>query len=100
MDVIYGIPREWLKGGKSIELKNVRSYFGAVSLYVKSDMDCNNIEAEIICNSEERPETVEIRLPHPQKKKPVFVSGGIYNPALETVIVEEFKGQAKINLCF
>jgi len=100
LKLLRGIPRRWLGGGTLIELKGVKSYFGSISLSVKTDVDCNSIEAEVTCDSERRPKKIEIRLPHPQKKRPISVTGCIYNSVLETAVVDEFKGYAKIRLVF
>jgi len=100
LKLLRGIPRRWLGGGALIELKGVKSYFGSISLSVKTDLDCNSIEAEVKCDSGRYPKKIEIRLPHPQKKRPISVSGGTYNSVSETVVVEGFKGQAKIRLDF
>jgi len=43
---------------------------------------------------------VELRLPHPQGRRPTSVTGGKNNPDTETVTVEPFNGHAEIILAF
>jgi len=100
LKLLRGIPRFWLETGKSIQLNKVASYFGPISLKVKSKLDSGIIEAEIICNADKHPKSVEIRLPHPQGKKAKSVKGGEYISKKETVKVEHFEGYAKVILYF
>ena len=43
---------------------------------------------------------VELRLPHPEGRKPTSVAGGKYNPDRETVTIEPFTGHAEVVLRF
>lgn len=81
------IPRAWMADGKSIELDGVRSYFGALTLQADSRLSEGYIEASVRCDRERKPACLTIRLPHPDGKRPVKVSGGSYDPATETVTV-------------
>ncbi len=94
------IPRNWLEDGKTIEFMNVQSYFGPLSVKVNSKISNGYMEADIKCNSERNPKDVTIRLPHPNGKKAVQVSGGVYNPDTETVTIKSFNGVAHIRLEF
>jgi hypothetical protein len=98
--LLPGVPRKWLEDGKKIELKNVASYFGPLSLTVNSCLNKGYIEAGIECNSERMPQEVILRLPHSTGKKPVNVIGGTYNNTDESVIIKPFKGKADIRLVF
>jgi len=92
------IPRKWMENGKSIELKNVQSYFGALTLKVQSEISKGYIDAVIQCNSERKPKEVTIRLPHPEGIKAVRVIGGEYDASTETVTVKSFSGLANIRV--
>jgi len=94
------IPRKWMEDGKSIELQNVQSYFGALSVNVTSKVKEGFIEATIACDSDRKPGEVTIRLPHPENKKPIKVIGGTYNPDNETVTIPSFGGNASVRLEF
>lgn len=100
LKLLRGIPRRWLSGDNRIELRGVKSYFGTVSLTVESDINCEIIRAKVACNSQRLPKIVEIRLPHPYYRKPKLVRGGVYDLDRETVRVEEFRGQAQVELYF
>lgn len=95
-----GIPRRWLEEGKEIILEDVASYFGPVSIHIISNLENNHIKANIRCNTDRKPGTVILRIPHPVYKKAVKVSGGIYDEEKETVMIESFKGEAEVSLRF
>jgi hypothetical protein len=92
------IPRKWMEDGKTIELNGVQSYFGPLNVKVKSGVDQGFIEATIQCNSNRKPGTVTIRLPHPDGRKAIKVTGGEYNPETETVTVHSFNGNAYVRV--
>jgi len=94
------IPHKWLEDGKTIELTNVQSYFGPITVKVNSAINKNYIEADITCNSDRKPKEVTIRLPHPIGQKALHVMGGEYDPKTETVIVKSFQGNAHVRLEF
>ena len=94
------IPRRWLEDGKEIVLESVLSYFGRINLDVTSNVAEGEIRAYISCPEDRRPETVTVRLPHPDGRKAAKVSGGSYDPATETVTVSDFSGEAEIVLKF
>ena len=70
LKLLSTIPRQWMENGKNIQLNNVESYFGPIKLSVNSGLDQGFITADIQCNSFTKPDTVTIRLPHPEGKKP------------------------------
>ncbi|MEO8960336.1 MAG: hypothetical protein ABI325_00540 [Ginsengibacter sp.] len=92
------IPRKWIEDGKKIELHNVQSYFGALTVEVQSEVNEGYIDAVIQCSSNRKPKEVTIRLPHPDGNKAIKVTGGEYNPDTETVTVKSFNGQANIRV--
>jgi hypothetical protein len=98
LKLLPGIPRRWLEDGKMIELKNVATYFGPLSLTVNSNLDKGFIEANIECNSEQMPKQVALRIPHPTGKRAVNVTGGSYDCASESVIIKPFTGKCKIKI--
>ncbi|RPH38169.1 hypothetical protein EHM92_00730 [bacterium] len=100
LKLLTGIPRRWMEDGKQITLKNVRSYFGPVSLEVSAQTHSGFIEASISCESSDKPHDVIIRLPHPDGKKAVRVTGGVYDPAKESIVIKGFSGEAKVRAEF
>lgn len=99
IDLLPGVPRAWLESGKQIELKNVATYFGPLSLRVTSLLEVQNrIEVEVECESDRRPKSVTVRIPHPLGLKAATVTGGAYDPATERVRIDSFTGRARIAL--
>lgn len=98
LKLLPGVPRAWLENGKTISLKNVASYFGPLSFQVKSTVERGFIEATIDCNTDRKPDDLVIRLPHPLGRKPVRVSGGVYDEKTETVHVASFTGHTHVKL--
>jgi hypothetical protein len=93
-----GIPRRWLEAGKEIILDDMASYFGTFSIRIISDLENHNIRATIRWNTDRKPGTVILRLPHPDYEKAVSVAGGVYDPDKETVRIEPFNGEAMVTL--
>ena len=100
LKLLSGVPRDWLKNGRRIELKKVASYFGPVSLKVKSELNQGRIVARIECSSERQPKRIELRLPHPQHRKATKVKGGTYDAQAETVKIKSFRKSAEVTLEF
>ncbi|MGH8017351.1 MAG: hypothetical protein ACREIA_03535 [Opitutaceae bacterium] len=68
LKLLAGIPRRWLEDGKAITLDRVSSFFGQLSLDVRSRLSEGVIEANIACPDD--------RMPHPDGHKPRSVIGG------------------------
>jgi len=100
LNLLPGIPRNYLENGKQIRLHNVASYFGPITLEVTSRLSEGMMVADITCDPNRRPQTVVIRLPHPNHQKATSVEGGVYDPANENVRIEPFNGQAQVRLSF
>jgi hypothetical protein len=98
LKLLNTIPRKWLEDGKSIELNGVQSYFGPLNMKVQSEIDKGYIEATIQCDSDRKPDEVTIRLPHPEGKKAVKVTGGAYDPDTETILISPFSGNASVRV--
>jgi len=98
--LLPGIPRKWMEDGKQITLENMGSYFGPISLQVNAKPKDGFIEAAISCNSISKPQRVIIRLPHPEGKKAIKVTGGTYDPATESILIKDFSGIANVRAEF
>jgi hypothetical protein len=98
--LLPGIPRKWLEDGKSIELNNVASYFGPLQLKVESRLSEGFIEASVKCDTNTKPGTITIRLPHPEGQKPVSIQGREYDEKTETLTIPDFQGEATVRLQF
>jgi hypothetical protein len=100
LSLLRAIPRRWLENGKKIELSNVATHFGPVSLAVESKLAERAIRAVVTCKASRRPRTVVIRLPHPEGLKATGVQGGVYDAATESVRISSFKGRAEVVLTY
>ncbi|MHB0938463.1 MAG: hypothetical protein ACYC6A_18875 [Armatimonadota bacterium] len=98
--VLPGVPRAWLEHGKTVEFKEMASYFGPVSAKVESQVDYGQITAVVECGGARKPATLELRLPHPNGLKATQVTGGEYDLATETVRIAPFTGKAEVTLQF
>jgi hypothetical protein len=96
LELLPGVPRDYLRGGSTVELDRVASYFGPLTLRVESKDGSRRIEARIECASGHGPRIVEIRLPHPDGLSPRHVEGGVYDPATERVRIADFSGSATV----
>jgi hypothetical protein len=100
LKLLPGIPRKWMEDGKRITLNNVSSYFGPISLRVNAKTKAGFIEAAISCNSGFKPQNVIIRLPHPEGKKAIKVTGGTYDSVTESILIKDFSGTANVKAEF
>jgi hypothetical protein len=100
LKLLPGVPQNYLQNGKKIELKNVASYFGPLSLRVESRLNEDRIDATVECLSDRRPKTVELRLPHPGGRKAIWVKGGTYDPTEDLVRITSFGGRSEVSLGF
>jgi hypothetical protein len=65
-------------------------------LSVTSHVNSGTIEAQITCISDSKPSQIRIRLPHPEGKKAIRVTGGLYDASTETVLISDFHGTANV----
>ncbi|MCU6711200.1 hypothetical protein M6D81_21125 [Paenibacillus sp. J5C_2022] len=100
LNLLPGIPSRWLENGNVIELDGIVTYFGEVTLRVESNLERNEIVAKVVCRSDRKPNTVSIRLPHPEGANPATIIGGSYSASRQTILVEQFDGNAEITLRF
>jgi hypothetical protein len=100
LNLLSGIPRAWLGNGKRIELENIATYFGRADLHVESHIENGWIEAEVECLGDRKPETVTVRMPHPDGAQPVVIHGGEWDSLQERIVVKNFKGKAKIKVVY
>ena len=62
-------PRAWLQDGKKIELDRVPTYHGPLSLVIESRALVGEIQADVRTPTARRPETLLVRLRHPDRKR-------------------------------
>jgi hypothetical protein len=96
------VPRAWLADGKRLAVERAPTYFGPVNLQIESAAATGSITAKIELSGDRRPQTLLVRLRHPNKKllRSVTVNGAdwldfdaakewvrIQNPAAERYTV-------------
>ncbi len=92
LDLFKAAPRRWFEPGKNISFEKVKSHFGALT--VKTTASDNRIACEFNLEGDAR--TINIRLPHPEGRHAVSCSGGVYDPATETVTVRGNNGSVTL----
>ncbi len=102
LQLLKGVPRAWLESGKTIAYSGVNTRYGHLSVQAASCLAEGKLTAKVQLDSTgcPVPEQVTIRLPHPDGMCPVQVVGGSYDPATETVTLENFKEEAVVTLVF
>jgi len=98
LKLLPGVPRAWLVPGNHIRLQRVATYFGPVSLEVEASKSV--IRATVECHSPRRPAIIELRLPHPEERRPTRVTGGRYLPETETLRISGLRGRGGVSLHF
>ncbi|BBH20623.1 hypothetical protein Back11_19680 [Paenibacillus baekrokdamisoli] len=96
LNLLPGIPRAWLNDGSVIEWKNAHTYFGPCSLKVESGLADGTVSASFSCDPDRAPDSVLLRLPHPEGALPRSVSGGVYVPEKEAVRIEPIDGRFEL----
>jgi hypothetical protein len=100
LKLLAGVPRAYFEEGKRIRIQRAASYFGPVSLETESKLSDGRIVATVDCGLDQGLKRVDLRLPHPQGRRPTSVTGGKYNPDTETVTLDPFTGHAEVVLRF
>ncbi|UVI27504.1 hypothetical protein [Paenibacillus spongiae] len=98
LNLLPGIPRAWMKDGSVIAWEGAHTYFGPTRLKVESNLSEDVIKASFHCMTDRKPNSVLLRLPHPEGAIPVGVTGGLYIPEKEAVLIESFEGQFEVIL--
>ena len=110
--LLAGIPRAWMEPGKRIDIRHAASYFGPLTLGVRSRKGRIDAKVSLVGqtflsdpvrtgkNACPPCQSVTLRLPHPQGLKAVRCVGGRYDAKSETVTVAPFKGRAEVSLWF
>lgn len=75
------IPREWLRDGQTVGIERAASHFGPLSLRIESHAAAGEIRATVTPPSRPHPQTIYVRLRHPQAKpiQSVTVDGKPYD---------------------
>ncbi|MBI3698273.1 MAG: hypothetical protein HY238_25975, partial [Acidobacteria bacterium] len=61
-------PRKWLEHGKKIEVRRAPTHYGSISLTIESQADSGRILATVELDDQIRPDSLLLRLRHPQEK--------------------------------
>ena len=80
-------------------MDNVHSYFGPLNARA-TGLKEGRLEAVVTCPGDRKPRCITVRLPHPEGLKPRKVTGGVYLPESESLLIDDFDGEARIVLEF
>ncbi len=96
--LLAGVPRAWLRPGGAIAVERAASYFGPLSFRVEAAADGRSLRATIDCPGDRRPRRIVLRVPHPDGHRPAGVTGGSYDAATESMVLDAFTGHAEVSL--
>lgn len=87
------VPRAWLTNGKRITIERAPTYFGPVNVRMESAVAAGRINADVQFAGDRRPQTLLVRLRHPERKpmRSVKVNGADwkeFDPAKEWVRIQ------------
>jgi len=91
----FGLPRYWLRDGQTVKIERAQTYFGEMSMTVRSAASKRRIIVEIDPPMRNLPERTVLRIRHPEEKRllGVTVNGEPwtqFDPASETVHLPAF----------
>jgi hypothetical protein len=105
--LLAGAPRRWLEDGKRIEVANAPTYFGGLSMGVRSEADQQRIRVrlDLTRTRPERLRAIALRVPHPARlpMRGVLVNGKKwtrFEPVRETVELPAGTGHFEIVLTY
>lgn len=84
--------------GERIDLEGVRSYFGRIDARVRSHVGEGYIEATVTCDPERKPSRLAVRPAASSEQKTRRITGGRYDETTESVLIDDFDGEASIRL--
>ena len=84
LELFRCLPRAYMERGKRVAVHGLVTHWGRLDLEAASSGDA----IEVRLASERTPGRIALRLPHPEGKKAVRVTAGNYDPATETVFLE------------
>ena len=69
----WAVPREWLESGKTVRLERAPTFFGPVTMILRSEVERGRIHATVALPRRNPPTEVWLRLRHPDGRLPVRV---------------------------
>ncbi len=72
-----GAPRRWFNAGQKISVQNAPTYFGPMSVTMKSHVEEDRVEIDVVPPTRGGCTVLKVRVPHPERKaiKKVTVNG-------------------------
>jgi len=103
--VARATPRAWLEQGKKISVRKARTHFGDLAYEIVSDAENGRITATLEIPSRDRPQSVMVRLRHPQAlpMKSVTVDGKTwtdFDAAKEVIRLHDVRGSAQVEAVY
>jgi len=83
LELFRCIPRRWMENGKRIVIRGLATRFGRLD----AELASANGSLEASVRVDRAPRKIVVRMPHPEEKRPVHISSGVYDPATEEITV-------------
>ncbi len=100
LKLFAGTPTDYFRPGETLSVSRAGSYFGLLSFATSVSSDGREIQVTVECPGDRKPETVDVRLPHPSGNAPASIEGGTLLPERTTVRIQNFTGHARLTVRF
>ena len=100
--LLAGVPRAWLENGKQISVQHMKTYYGDISFDVDSRIESGvvHVTVELDSTGFPQPDTIVVRIPHPEGKKAKHVTAGTYDPNTETITLKDCTKAIQFDVVF
>ncbi len=100
--LLAGVPRAWLENGKQISVQHMKTYYGDISFDVDSRIESGvvHVTVELDSTGFPQPNTIVVRIPHPEGMKAKHVTAGTYDPNTETITLKDCTKAIQFDVVF
>jgi hypothetical protein len=101
LELAHATPREWLRPGKAVEVRNARTSFGRVSFVIEPGATSANVTLRVPERGQLRTLRLRLRLPGGKRVSSVLLDGALYGRVLadgQTVELPPTPGEVRLEL--
>ncbi len=69
LELGLGVPRRWMEDGKRVKVERAATFFGALDMEIKSQVNSGAIAARVKLTKNEKPSSIWLRLRHPEGRQ-------------------------------